>query len=226
MIPYHFHPLGDACLLITFSHHDQEELLSHIHCISNFLSEIKHPAIIDVVPAFETIAVYYDATLYSYEQIKKVIRPFLHQARDSYNTTPRNHQIPICYDTKVAIDLHEIAHLHNLTPEEVITVHKSSSYKVAIIGFLPGFPYLTGLDERLHTPRKTTPRTKVPKGSIGIGGNYTGIYSLASPGGWNIIGQTPVQLFNVANQQQPFLFQPGDTVTFYSISIEELEAMR
>ncbi|MBM6616815.1 5-oxoprolinase subunit PxpB [Bacillus suaedaesalsae] len=225
MFPYNIQPLGDTSLLITYSHNQPDKLLNHIHDTARILYEIKHPAMIDVIPAFETIAIEYDVSLCTFKHMKKVVIPYLEEKRNSISIAPAHHRIPICYDEKVALDLIEMSHTHNLTPEEVIAIHQETTYKVALMGFLPGFPYLTGLDKRLQTPRKSTPRTYVSKGAVGIGGNYTGIYSLASPGGWNIIGQTPIQLFNLSNTK-PFLFQPGDTLSFYAITLEELEATK
>ncbi|KAA0546140.1 5-oxoprolinase subunit PxpB [Bacillus sp. BGMRC 2118] len=223
MVPYTIQPLSDTSLLITFKHNHPDQLLNYIHHIARRLGEQRHPSIIDIVPAFETIMIEYNTSICTFDQMKNVVAPFLEGKNKFKATESIHHSIPICYDEQVALDLVELAHAKNMTPKEMIQLHLDTTYKVAIMGFLPGFPYLTGLDNRLHTPRKSTPRTHVPKGAVGIGGLYTGIYPLSSPGGWNIIGQTPIQLFN-PSKAQPFLFQPGDTLSFYAISIEELEA--
>jgi inhibitor of KinA len=129
-------------------------------------------------------------------------------------------RIPVCYAKTFAPDLEDLALQNKISQEEVIRIHTSATYRVYMIGFLPGFAYMGRVDERIVTPRRSQPRTMVPAGSVGIAGEQTGIYPFASPGGWNIIGQTPVALFDV-KRKQPVLLQPGDEVTFYSITEHE-----
>ncbi|MEQ0580317.1 5-oxoprolinase subunit PxpB [Pantoea dispersa] len=126
---------------------------------------------------------------------------------------PRQVEIPVVYGGAGGPDLAEVAHAADLTSQQVVELHSSADYVVYFIGFQPGFPYLGGLDERLHTPRRAEPRLVVPGGSVGIGGSQTGIYPLAAPGGWQLIGHTPLSLFD-PQQQPPTLLRPGDSVRF------------
>lgn len=126
---------------------------------------------------------------------------------------PRQVEIPVVYGGAGGPDLAEVARAADLTSQQVVELHSSADYVVYFIGFQPGFPYLGGLDERLHTPRRAEPRLVVPGGSVGIGGSQTGIYPLAAPGGWQLIGHTPLSLFN-PQQQPPTLLRPGDSVRF------------
>lgn len=122
-------------------------------------------------------------------------------------------EIPVIYGKEAGPDLQVVADHAAMTPKQVVELHSSTDYVVYFIGFQPGFPYLGGLDSRLHTPRRAEPRVSVPAGSVGIGGSQTGVYPLASPGGWQLLGQTPVALFN-PQQQPPTLLRPGDSVRF------------
>ena len=130
--------------------------------------------------------------------------------------------IPVHYGGSFGPDLPEVAEYHGMTPSEVIALHSAVTYRVYMIGFSPGFPFLGGLDPRLHTPRKKSPREKVPAGSVGIADQQTGIYSLDSPGGWRLIGRTPVKLFDLS-REEPLLLGAGDRVLFQPITENEFE---
>jgi inhibitor of KinA len=131
-------------------------------------------------------------------------------------------EIPVCYAADLALDLEEVARHTQLTHEEVIRRHSATEYRVQCVGFTPGFPFLSGLAAELSTPRRASPRSKVPAGSVAIGGAQTGIYPLQSPGGWNIIGRTPLPLFDI-RRDPPVLLQAGDRVRFRPISREEFD---
>ena len=132
-------------------------------------------------------------------------------------------EIPVFYGGSYGEDLKDVAAHAGLTEEEVIKLHSSVDYNIYMLGFLPGFPYLGGLDPKLFTPRLDNPRTKIPEGSVGIGGEQTGIYPLESPGGWRLIGRTPLKLYD-PDREQPFLYQAGDYIRFVPITAEEYEA--
>ncbi|MBM7662402.1 inhibitor of KinA [Bacillus mesophilus] len=219
---YCIQPISDDGLLIQFSAETNLELLPHIHSLTDHLLEQDIVGIKDIVPAFDSIAIFYDPIQYSYHDLVLELKPMLQFTNQQQQREPNLLQIPVCYDTSLGLDIEEVAKQHSLTVDEVIDIHSNATYTVAIMGFLPGFPYITGLPEQLWTARKSTPRTYVPKGAVGIGGTYTGIYSLPSPGGWNIIGQTPLTLFN-HKKDHPFLLQPGDRVSFTPITKTEFE---
>jgi inhibitor of KinA len=133
-------------------------------------------------------------------------------------------EVPVCYDAKFALDLDEVTNHVGVSAEQVIELHSSVTYRVSCLGFTPGFPYLSGLPAELNMPRRPVPRKRVPAGSVAIGGNQTGIYPTPSPGGWNVIGRTPMRLFTPA-KNPPALLCPGDTVRFRPISLAEFEAL-
>jgi inhibitor of KinA len=134
-------------------------------------------------------------------------------------------RIPVCYDLALAPDLVSLAAEHKLDTEEVVKLHTGKTYRVFMIGFLPGFAYMGSVDEKIATPRKINPRTLVPAGSVGIAGEQTGVYPFDSPGGWQLIGQTPIKMFS-ATKAEPCLLQPGDDVQFYAVTIMEFEKIK
>jgi inhibitor of KinA len=155
----------------------------------------------------------------SFEWIKATIIQHI----ESINTSDligRHVKIPVCYDIALGLDLFELSQHSKLSIEEIIDKHSSQTYKVYMIGFLPGFPYMATVDVSIQMNRRAVPRQIVPKGSVGIAGEQTGIYPLDSPGGWQIIGQTPLNLFDIS-KENPCLLSPGDRVEFYAISLEE-----
>jgi inhibitor of KinA len=222
---YSIQPISDDGLLIQFAGENDLEFLPFIHSITNHLIEKEITGIKDIVPAFKSIAIFYDPIHYTYNELLMMLTPMLQYKEHQQEREPNHLQVPVCYDSSMGLDIKEVAAQHALSVDELIHLHSGSIYTVAIMGFLPGFPYIVGLPEQLWTPRKSTPRTHVPKGAVGIGGTYTGIYSLSSPGGWNIIGQTPLTLFD-HKKDNPFFFQPGDQVTFVPITKNEYERFK
>ena len=186
---------------------------------------------IETVPAYTTLAVYYNPFEVDKknESISEAVTHTLQRilervtAEQSENTATII-EIPVCYDTEFAPDLITTADTLNLSINELINIHTDKTYKVYMLGFTPGFPYMGPIDERIFTHRKTQPRLKVDPGSVAIAGNQTGIYPFATPGGWNIIGRTPLQLFD-RNRTDPFLLKAGDQVKFISISKEEYKSL-
>ena len=141
------------------------------------------------------------------------------------STIARAIQIPVCYDVSMAPDLALIADLHHLSIEQVIQLHTEKLYRVYLVGFLPGFAYMGNVDEKIATPRKSKPRTLVPAGSVGIAGEQTGIYPFDSPGGWQLIGQTPIEMFSV-EKPQPCYLRTGDEVQFYPVTLNEFAKLK
>jgi inhibitor of KinA len=184
----------------------------------------------ELIPAFTTLTVVYTPSVLSYNELadhlqmlaKEMVRENLDTLLQIVQeTNARCIDIPVCYEPQFAPDLPELAYHANINIKEVIQIHTSTEYRVAMIGFTPAFPYLLGLDERLNIPRKQVPRLRVPAGSVAIGGAQTGIYPITSPGGWSIIGWTPLQLFR-PHEPIPSLLLAGDRVRFYAISQAEI----
>ncbi|HEY1011786.1 MAG TPA: 5-oxoprolinase subunit PxpB [Herpetosiphonaceae bacterium] len=195
------HLLGDQALLLDCSAGADARLLAR--------SLDQHAGIIDLIPAPGTLTIIYDPAVLEPDAILLL----LDQAHSQPPPAPALHRIPVLYD---GADLAEVAARCALSPARLIELHTSTRHTVAMIGFLPGFPYLDGLPARLHLPRRPTPRTKVPAGSVAIANGQTGIYPQASPGGWHLLGRTDVRLFDPA-RQPPALLQPGDYVEFEAV---------
>lgn len=221
-------PLGDRALLIEAGTGSPTEIRGRVHDLSAQLIAAALEGVTDIVPGMATVGVHYDPARVSRElgelphsALTRAVERSLAEAATVRAPAGRRVEIPVCYDPTVAPDLLDVARHAGLTPEEAVGLHAEGTYVVHMIGFLPGFPYLDGLDPRLTIRRRATPRTKVPAGSVAIGGQYTGIYPLESPGGWQVIGRTSARLFD-AEQNPPALLRPGDEVRFRRVSLREL----
>lgn len=185
---------------------------------------------VECVPAYASLLLRFDVAQwldddgrFGAERLRAAIAAAW-DASSSAEKTPREVSIPVCYGGDAGVDLHEVAALARMSADEVVTRHAAALYRVAMLGFAPGFPYLLGLDPALAVPRRSNPRTGVPAGSVAIGGQQTGIYPQALPGGWQLIGRTPTRLFDLA-AASPSLLQPGDHVRFRVIDAREYERL-
>lgn len=220
--PTRIFPLGDGAITVEFGNELSIALNDAAICLAKYLSEYPFPGLIEAVPAMASVAVFYDQstvrrTCPSYDTIFSAVRDLVSNA---LLTAPVRHSesgrlvtIPARFSGDDAPDLDLIASFADLSIDDAIEIFLSVEYRVFMLGFLPGFPYLGAVDERIAIPRRATPRTSVPKGSIGIAGRQTGIYPSASPGGWQIIGRTEEELID-ASVEPPFIFSPGDRVRF------------
>ena len=181
--------------------------------------------IVETNHSYHVVTVFFNRDVIKGPILKEIIQQW---EASSVNEAPyanRMVTIPVCYEEPYCLDMERVSEMSGLTPDEIITMHASVDYIVYLIGFLPGFPYLGGLKKQLATPRLHTPRKIVEEGSVGIGGVQTGIYPVDSPGGWNIIGKTPIGLYD-SNRTSPFLLQPGDLLKFEPISHEEFKEIK
>ena len=204
-------PLGDSALLVTLGNEIDPRLNRRVHALAALVEAL--PGIVETVPAYATLLVHYDPLALTYSQLADWLRPRLDSVDSASTRAPRRIDVPTRYN---GADLEAVAASHALTAADVIRLHSGRDYLVYMMGFTPGFPYMGALDHSLVTPRLETPRTLAPAGTVAIAGAQTGIYPLASPGGWNLIGWTPLKLFDPTSQL-PFLFAPGDTVRFIPI---------
>lgn len=204
-------PLGDSAILIQLGDAINPALNQRVHALDALLQSI--PAVIETVPAYCTLLVHYDPLTTTYNQIKNSIEEKISQLDESTHRPSRRLEIPVLYGGASGPDLEPAAATLALSPSELIRLHSEREYTVYMMGFTPGFPYMGILNEKLNMPRLSTPRTRVPAGSVAIAGSQTGIYPVASPGGWHIIGWTPLKLFDPTSEN-PFLFLPGNTVKF------------
>lgn len=212
---------GDCAILVEFGDTISEKLyVQIINFVENLKKECENDIITDMIPAFCSVLIEYDAFLIDYYQMKEMIRKALLKQSDKRSGRTRIIEIPVCYGTTYGEDLDFVAENAGLTKEEVINMHSSRDYLIYMLGFMPGFPYLGGLDERLFTPRLSSPRIRIPAGSIGIGGKQTGIYPLESPGGWQLIGRTPIRPYR-PDRKIPIIYQAGDYIRFIPIGEEE-----
>jgi KipI family sensor histidine kinase inhibitor len=221
--------LGDRALLVVLGKGIDPDVNGQVHKLAALLRKRGLPGVHDLVPAYATVAVHYDPAAWSggkvppNERLGREIIRLWKSAGTAALPAPRQVEIPVCYGGEFGPDLAEVARLCALSEEEVIARHGAASYRVYMIGFSPGFAYLGGLDAAIAAPRRATPRTLVPAGSVGIAGLQTGIYPLATPGGWQIIGQTPKRLF-LPEREAPCLLSPGDTLRFVPIGAEAFRA--
>ena len=174
------------------------------------------------VPGYATVTVYYRPWDIGYEALCAALTQRAKDDQDAPTPEARRVKIPVCYGGEYGPDLDEVAALHGLSPTRVIERHAGADYLVYFLGFLPGFPYLGGLDPALATPRRATPRPRVPAGAVGIAGAQTGVYPLETPGGWQIIGRTPLTLYD-PDRQPPALLEVGDSVRFIPITTFQFE---
>jgi len=220
-----YKPFGNAAILVEWPHEMKEEILKDIILFSQKIHRKKLKAIIEIIQSINSLTVVYDHNLISFHYLKQSLENIY---TEEFNEISKKHflwKIPVCYDSIFGIDLEEISIKNKLSIEEIIQLHTKAIYQVYSIGFLPGFLYLGGLDKRLHIDRKSEPRLKVPKGAVGIGGKQTGIYPNSSPGGWQIIGNTPISFFD-KTKEVPCFAKPGNKIQFFSISKDEHEQIQ
>lgn len=232
-----FAPLGDSALVVKFGASIEAGALAAVGDLASALRAAALPGVTDVVPAYTTVTLFYDpaawiagettpyaALLHAVAGVTKTWRMGWEQSKAS-SSKGRHREIPVCYGTEFGPDLVDVAAHARLTAAEVIARHSGAEYRVQAIGFAPGFPYLVGLPKELETPRRSSPRTEVPAGTVGIGGAQTGVYPMKSPGGWQLIGRTPMRLFDAA-RAEPAWLGVGDVVTFRAITREEFIAWK
>jgi inhibitor of KinA len=220
-------PLGDSALLVRVAEEfDPEKSADAVLLGLQALEEAAIPGVIELAPAYTTIGVFLDPRrLTDFDDVRTQIERVLQNAMESARPRAESYaviDVPVCYESEFAPDLSEVARQAGLREEEVVARHAAAAYRVTCVGFTPGFPYLSGLPAELATPRRSSPRKEVPAGAVAIGGTQTGIYPRKSPGGWNIIGRTPLRLFDV-ERHPPALFRAGDHVRFRRVSRDEFE---
>lgn len=211
---------GDSSLLIEFGHEINPEINKKISATVQLMKRQSIEGVVDIIPTFCSLLINYDPRVISYSEIKERIENLLKVEVKAGENQKRVFEIPVCYGGEFGPDIENIATNAGISVEEVIKIHSSKDYLIYMLGFLPGFCYLGGLDERIHSPRLANPRLKIPAGSVGIGGSQTGIYPLESPGGWQLMGQTPVKTYD-PNREIPILVNAGEYIRFVPIDEDE-----
>lgn len=217
-------PFGDQSILLQWEQLISPEIHQKVMNAWRFLTENYAVEILEMVPAYASLAVYLKGGVPMDEFIQKIKIDLKFKTFTAVKKASLIH-IPVCYGGDFGPDLTELSKKLGVTVDEIIALHTTPNYLTYFLGFLPGFPYLGGLHPKIAFPRKKTPRREVYAGSVGIAGNQTGVYTIDSPGGWNIIGRCPLQFFDVT-QHQPSLIQSGDYVKFYAISTEAFKVIK
>jgi len=225
--------MGDRALVAEYGRALSVAINARVRAAAEHLLAHRLPGMTDVVPAFAALTVHFDPlqvaahhrTTDPVTAMRDALQHALAKAPDLPKRKPRTIEVPVCYGGEFGEDLAAVAQRSGLSEEDVVQVHSAPEYYVFTLGFLPGFAYLGGLDRRLVTPRLESPRKRVPAGSVGIGGDQTGVYPLETPGGWNLIGRTPMALFRF-DEEAHAVIEPGDRVRFLAIGARDFQALR
>jgi KipI family sensor histidine kinase inhibitor len=217
--------MGDRGFLVELGDEIAPEINRRVRVLTAALDQDVPEGVLEIVPTYRSILMIYDPLLTSPAKLEKEISGLLDRLDSIEIPEPTVVHIPVCYGGEHGPDLEHVAKVHDLTTEEVIRIHSEPQYLIYMIGFTPGFPFLGGLPEILATPRLESPRVLVPAGSVGIANNQTGMYSIDSPGGWQLIGRSPLKPFQ-PEKENPFLYQAGDYLKFDPITPEEYDRIR
>lgn len=216
---------GDSSLLIQYDSVIDPAVNARIAATVRLMREQHIEGVVDIIPAFCSLLINYDPRVISYDEMRTRMERILSVEVAAGERKKKIYEIPVCYGGEFGPDLGTIAEHAGLSEQEVIDIHTSTDYLIYMLGFLPGFTYLGGLDERIHTPRLANPRVRIPAGSVGIGGSQTGIYPMDSPGGWQLMGMTPVRTYD-PDREVPILVEAGDYIRFVQVDRAEYERIR
>ena len=211
---------GDRMVMVEFEPTIAPEINDAVHSLAAAVENARIPGIIEWTPSYHSLGIHYNPLQIEYSEVVRRVGELIGSSQPSTKRTARRVEVPVVYGGDFGPDLESLADSHSLGAVAVVALHREPVYRVCLIGFTPGFPYLGGLPKTLATPRLATPREAVPAGSVAIGGQQCGIYPVNSPGGWRIIGRTPLRLFDV-HRVDPCLLAPGDEVVFRSIREQE-----
>ncbi|GEL77124.1 5-oxoprolinase subunit PxpB [Tenuibacillus multivorans] len=207
-------PLNDRAITVSFGEEIDVQINLRVQQLFSSLKRESYPFIVDMVPTYTNLTIYFDPQKINFKDMQQLIEEALNDMHEHpVSIESKLVHIPVYYNGP---ELERVAKQNQLTEDDVMRIHGREDYLIYMIGFLPGFPYLGGLDERIATPRLDEPKSQVEAGSVGVANQQTGIYPIQSPGGWNIIGHTPVNIFD-SQKEQPFMFQAGDYIQFYPV---------
>lgn len=219
-----FQPASDQSLLVYFGRQITLEAHQQVMRLLRLLESEPVAGIRNLHPAYCSLLIQFDALKLGHDDLEAILRPYLDRLEDVHLPEPQRAEIPVCYGGEYGPDLNEVAAMHSMTPAQLIELHTSVAYEVYFLGFVPGFAYLGELPPALVTPRLAAPRRRVPAGSVGIAGSQTGVYPFATPGGWRLLGRTPIQMFQ-PNRGAMSLLSIGDRVRFAPITQEQFAAL-
>ena len=216
--------ISETSVLVEFGMKISEDINKKVRTLCTYLDEKPFNGMIEYVPAFTSISIIYNPLDMNSESPYEVVKTILDNiiSKLDFSLADEEHivEIPVCYGSEFGQDIEQVAKINNITVDEVIKIHSEGKYLVYMIGFAPGFPYLGGMSEKIAAPRRESPRTAIPEGSVGIAGMQTGVYPIETPGGWQLIGKTPLKMFDL-NGNHKSLLKAGDIAKFYPISYEE-----
>jgi inhibitor of KinA len=218
-------PNGDRMLLIELSEEISVAIHNQVLALARELEKFPTIGVVEWIPSYRSLGVIYDPDQISYRDLVARFEALESSSNPEMKSASSTVEILVCYGGEMGPDLNFVARHNQMSAEEVIQIHTSVDYRVFLLGFSPGFPYLGGMSPRIATPRLEEPRLRVPAGSVAIGGNQTGIYPTESPGGWRLIGRTPLQIFDL-DREKPFLLNPGDGVRFRSVTAHEFQGLQ
>lgn len=233
-------PLGENGIMVEFGTVIAPEINRKVTVLTEYLEQNPFPAVVEYISAYTNVTIFYDPYLasvlpidiedepdmaISYLKMKRILEDILASIDMKKTKEAKVVEIPVCYGGEFGPDLTFVAEYHHVSVQDVIDIHSGGEYLVYMIGFAPGFPYLGGMSEKIATPRRSSPRLAIPVGSVGIAGSQTGAYSIETPGGWQLIGRTPVELF-CPQQNPPTLLEAGNVVKFKPITVEEYHALK
>jgi inhibitor of KinA len=218
---------GEQAMVVEFGSEIDPAINARVHRLARTLTAAMPEHILEVVPTYRSLMIYFDPLVVSRKALQEKIAQLLPstEAAGSASETKRVITIPVCYGGEFGPDLAFVAHHNGVTEEEVVTIHTARPLLIHMLGFTPGFPYLGGVSERIAAPRLAVPRMKIPAGSVGLAGTQSGIYPIESPGGWRLIGRTPLRIFD-PRAERPFLFAAGDYLHFAAIRGDEFHALQ
>jgi KipI family sensor histidine kinase inhibitor len=217
-----FLPCGDLAVSVELGDEISVEINTRVRALEFLIQQKALPGVVETVPTFRSLLVYYDPDAVTYPQLCDALRELVPQATVATLPPPRTVELPCCYDPEFGLDLEAAAARVGVSVDELVALHAGADYLVYFIGFTPGLPYMTGMPERLRLPRLETPRTRVPAGSVGIGGGQCCVYPVESPGGYWILGRTPLRLYD-PEAPDPILLRPGDRVRFRPVDRAEFD---
>lgn len=213
---------GDSAVTVQFKNEISKEVNSYVTSLCAEIENNKIKGVIEYIPTFCSVSVLYDCTLISAKKLISKLEKIIKNIKITSSRKAKLYEIPVCYDDCFALDMGNVCEHSHLTREKVIARHSGRDYLIYMLGFLPGFAYLGGMDEALATPRLDSPRSEIFEGAVGIGGEQTGIYPVASPGGWQLIGKTPVKVYD-KERENPILYSSGDYIRFVPVSLAEYD---
>ena len=230
-------PLGETALIVKFGNEISPQIHYKIKSLSEYLEKYPFVGMAEYVISYTSLAIYYNPftvkksfSQYKEQSAVQIVATYIKDCVQKMQQVDESRanvvEIPVCYGGKYGPDIEFVAKHNNLSVQEVIDIHTAPQYLVYMIGFCPGFPYLGGMDKRIATPRREVPRIEIPARSIGIAGEQTGGYPISTPGGWQIIGRTPIEMFNPDDEENPTLLHSGDLVKFYAVSEKEYLALK